>query len=347
MTETWASVCGPSNACTNFLANALVALHPDEPTLPLPSSSSTTSIFVLHSSGLTGSRMQACSLQGSLMSLAASLLRGHLPRPTAGVATALRFVLLPASHCLEQMDHSVHGAKSQSLSQACMLQETVSEVSPQGLPSYRGCTRTFRARSMTPPPHSAEQALQPLHSSSLQSTGQGCSWQLCICFRGGHALPPPVAGMMTERCSSWTPPPQVREHSVSSQSPTVQSWKNGCLAPFILNSSVRIFLRAQSSPSRPRNFALQVLRLVNIPFFSSVCSVDFIWPSSAAVFSPEVPSASFVCSSESLVVNIWISPSRVSLVSSQAASSNLISSSSSSRLSTVSVWMLRNLLARL
>mmetsp|Transcript_36489 Transcript_36489/g.113753 ORF Transcript_36489/g.113753 Transcript_36489/m.113753 type:complete len:201 (+) Transcript_36489:1166-1768(+) len=200
---------------------------------------------------------------------------------------------------------------------------------------------------MTPPPHSAEQALQPLHPESWQSTGQGCSWQLCICLRGGHLLPPPAAGRMTGRCSSWMPPPQLAEQSRDSQSPTVQSWKNAFLSPCNLNSSARIFLRAHSSLSRPRNFELQELRLWNIDTFSSVCSVDFIEPSSAAEFSPEVPSASFVCSSASLVVNIWISPSRVSLVSSQAASSNLISSSSSSRLSTVSVWMLRNLLARL
>mmetsp|Transcript_20265 Transcript_20265/g.55231 ORF Transcript_20265/g.55231 Transcript_20265/m.55231 type:complete len:367 (-) Transcript_20265:1089-2189(-) len=348
MRETWASAPWPSKAFRNIAANFFVASQPEEPTLPLPSSASTRSSFVEHISGMLLSLMQGCSLHFLRSSRSGLSTAGHSPRPTAACLTVRRRVLVPESQALEHSDHGVHFTSPQSLSHACMLQGMASEVSPQGSPSYLGCTLISRERWLTPPPQPAEHALKPLHCDILQLIGQGCSLHVCTCFVGGHCAPPPLGGVMIARVSSWVPPPQDAEHSFSSHfSATSQSWKKGCLSPFILLSSPRIFFKAQSSDSRERNLELQEVRISSIDFFSSECCTDFVWPSSPASFSLEVDSASLVCSLASFVVNASISASRVSLVSLQAASKFAISSSSSSRLSTVSPWMVRNLFCKL
>mmetsp|Transcript_12485 Transcript_12485/g.34298 ORF Transcript_12485/g.34298 Transcript_12485/m.34298 type:complete len:278 (+) Transcript_12485:632-1465(+) len=277
MMATCASAPAPSNPFRNIVANLMVASHPDLPTLPLPSTTNTKSTFVEHISGKLLSLMQACSLHFLRSSRSALSTSGHSPRPTAACLTVRCRVLVPESQALEQSDHFDHFDNTQSLSHACMLQGTASEVSPHGSPSYRGCTVISLERWLTPPPQPAEQALNSLHCDILQLIGQGSSLHCCICFVGGHFAPPPLGGVIIARVSSWVPPPQVTVQSFSSHfSATSQSWKKGCVAPFILFSSPRIFFKAQSSASRERNLELQEVRISSILCFSCTCWCDFV-----------------------------------------------------------------------
>mmetsp|Transcript_25237 Transcript_25237/g.79599 ORF Transcript_25237/g.79599 Transcript_25237/m.79599 type:complete len:568 (-) Transcript_25237:953-2656(-) len=346
ITATWASMSSPSKDSTNFSANSLVISQPSVSRLPLPSKRSTKSTLDMHLRAWVGCLGQGCTLHGLRWSRSRLSAAWHLPRPVAGSSTCLCLASFPVLHSLEQEDHPDQSPSTQSLSQACMPHGMTSVMAPQGSPSYLAWTLTMRVRSLTPPPHSAEHALKPLHADSSQSTGQVCSLQERSIVSGGQATPPPLAGTTTPRLSCWTPPPQLLEQSSGCQSVTWQSWKNGYASPLILNSSPRIFFRAHISDSNARIFWLQEDLVWCICTSSSSCSCAFILPSSAAVFSPAVASASFVFSLLSLISKVSISASRVFFVRSELASSSCISCSSSLRLSAIPASMLRNLFCR-
>mmetsp|Transcript_28840 Transcript_28840/g.82920 ORF Transcript_28840/g.82920 Transcript_28840/m.82920 type:complete len:272 (+) Transcript_28840:707-1522(+) len=268
--------------------------------LLLPSSMRSTSILEMHL------RLWQSIVLQYLLSRRSSLSTfQHLPSPRAGVLMARRRTLVPLSHAFEHADQSDQSASSQSASQDCMLHETDSVVSPQGVPSYRTSTSTWRMRSMTPPLHSAEHPLQPLQIESSQSTGQGCSLHRLTARSGGQDMPP--CGLETTfRVSIDVPPPQVAEHSSSCQSVTSQSWKKPEL-PCILYSSPRIFLRPHISLSKVRMFVLHSFLVSSMSFSRVWCSWPFKRPSSAAPFSPSVEVANFVCSPLCLISNCSIS----------------------------------------
>mmetsp|Transcript_2315 Transcript_2315/g.4372 ORF Transcript_2315/g.4372 Transcript_2315/m.4372 type:complete len:256 (-) Transcript_2315:54-821(-) len=199
MKESCASVSAPSNDVENSFANSFVVFQPSGPTVPLASKTTETSTWLLHTRGLAISCSQGPLLHFLNWRRFPDLLLGHLPMPTAGNLTNLNLFMLPVPHALEHLLHRVHRPSLQSRSQACMLHAWVTVVSPQGSPSYLGWTVILRVFSCTPPPQRAEQPLQPLHSPKEQSTGQGCSLQLCVIVSGGHAMPPPVGAVMTCR----------------------------------------------------------------------------------------------------------------------------------------------------
>mmetsp|Transcript_4720 Transcript_4720/g.13167 ORF Transcript_4720/g.13167 Transcript_4720/m.13167 type:complete len:247 (+) Transcript_4720:411-1151(+) len=192
------------------------------------------------------------------------------PVPSAG--TAMLFVRLwwPPPHATLHMPQLDHGPRTQSASHACTLQTCSSSVSSHASPPYFISTRTSRDRSLTPPPHSDEQALHPLQSPSWQSTGQGCSLHGSSSSNGGQGMPPSAA-MSTSRLRLRTPPPHVAEHSSSLQSLTSQSTRN-IFTPSTFINSPRIFTRAHIS-DRSSFCASQHFVSVSVysPFKSACC----------------------------------------------------------------------------
>mmetsp|Transcript_65519 Transcript_65519/g.213337 ORF Transcript_65519/g.213337 Transcript_65519/m.213337 type:complete len:219 (+) Transcript_65519:951-1607(+) len=201
----------------------------------------------------------------------------------------------PPLQIFEQLVHAVQSLNVQSASQDCKLHPTDSSVASQGSPAFSISTFTFRARSFTPPPHSALHALKPDHSSSTQSTGHLKVLHSCSICIGGHSIPP--FGLCSlERFMSCMPPPQVAEHSCGDQSVTSQS-ANSASLPAILYNSPRIFSNAQSS-------VLNSFWVLQCSAISAVYS--FCCSSNCLLFSPDwdsdstwslVEVARFVCCS--------------------------------------------------
>mmetsp|Transcript_76306 Transcript_76306/g.120487 ORF Transcript_76306/g.120487 Transcript_76306/m.120487 type:complete len:223 (-) Transcript_76306:648-1316(-) len=150
---------------------------------------------------------------------------GHLPDPSAGCFTNFVRFLVPPSQSLEHVDHFVQSLSSQSNSQAAILHALLSFCLPHGLPLYLIAILMSRTRCCTPPPHSAEHLLHPLHWSCLQSTGHGSLLQLLIAANGKHAAPPfgCVKTLLLNFCS---PPAHFFVHSSGAHFETSQSWKN-------------------------------------------------------------------------------------------------------------------------
>merc|ERR1719163_2691815 len=117
---------------TIFLAARIDFAQPFVPILPLPSITSTISVFTTHLSGTGG---HACMLQ--FFSWLRSSLVGQWPPPIAFSLITWVRLLCPPSHGLEQLDHTVQSARTQSLSHDCMLQLTTSSVSPHASPPSR------------------------------------------------------------------------------------------------------------------------------------------------------------------------------------------------------------------
>merc|ERR1719387_690267 len=267
---------------------------------------------------------------------------GQEPWPWAGSEMRRTRSCSPPSHSLEQGPQGVHSASSQSRSHDCMLHGSVSVVSPQRTPPCWGTRVTLRLRSFTPPPQSALQVLHPLQVSISQSMGQGKSLHVRSMVRGGQAAPPYAGWMLTLRLSICMPPPHVTVHSPGTHALTSQSDTSG-VSWLILKISLRIFLAPQISACNCSMFPLHSFIVFTYSDVIS-CNCEFLRRDcSSALFCFCVACASFACSSLSRVSNVSICASRFALSFSHCVSSSLSCSRSVSRLSTISVWMLRNL----
>merc|ERR1719183_1438389 len=102
---------------------------------------------------------------------------------------SLSLTELPTSHSFEQFDQGDQSERTQSLSQAWVLQASLSLVAPHGSPPCWGWRITPRTRCFTPPPHSALHPLQAVQSSRVQSIGQVKSLQDLDAISGGHFIP--------------------------------------------------------------------------------------------------------------------------------------------------------------
>mmetsp|Transcript_132346 Transcript_132346/g.423479 ORF Transcript_132346/g.423479 Transcript_132346/m.423479 type:complete len:401 (+) Transcript_132346:224-1426(+) len=224
------AICAVSAPASKAFTRAAPAFRtcskPASPMLPLPSRTSTTSSLALHCKmpPFFGWHSSLLHFLYSRRLLASS--PTQRPWPLAFCATWRSRTWNPPLQALEQGDQPVQPANLQSSSQASSPQLVLSVVESQGRPPPEGCCRVERTRSMMPPPHWALHALQPLHSSTTQSTGQVCSLHLRFMARGGHALPK-LDGTTMERTSFCTPPPHSALHSSAIQADTSQSWMKG------------------------------------------------------------------------------------------------------------------------
>merc|ERR1719387_978115 len=267
---------------------------------------------------------------------------GQEPWPWAGSEMRRTRSFNPPSHSLEQAPQAVQSASSQSRSHDCMLHGSVSVVSPQRAPPCSGVRITLRVRSFTPPPQSALQVLHPLQVSTSQSTGQGKSLHVRSMVSGGQAAPPYAGWILTLRLSSCMPPPHVTVHSPGTHSLTSQSATRG-VRSLILKISLRIFLAPQISAWSCSMFPLHSFIVFSYSAVISTSCELLRRDCSSASFCFFVAAASLVCSSFSRVSNDSICASKFALSFSHCVSNSLSCSRSVSRLSTISVWMLRNL----
>mmetsp|Transcript_66719 Transcript_66719/g.192748 ORF Transcript_66719/g.192748 Transcript_66719/m.192748 type:complete len:210 (+) Transcript_66719:682-1311(+) len=205
----------------SFSPRALTLAQPFSPMLPLPSKTMTMSNFEVHLS-VSPLGLHACWLQRRYCNRTSESGFAQVPWPFASVATFRLRSWKPPSQALEQRDHRVHCDRSQSRSQAALLQTALSDVASQGRPPPLGCRRTVRTRSLMPPPHWALQELQPPQDSRAQSLGQGCSLHRRCITSGGQAAPR-LAGTTTERTIFCVPPPQGALHSSGIHGDTSQS----------------------------------------------------------------------------------------------------------------------------
>mmetsp|Transcript_75964 Transcript_75964/g.120014 ORF Transcript_75964/g.120014 Transcript_75964/m.120014 type:complete len:255 (-) Transcript_75964:933-1697(-) len=200
----------------NIFAALISAFQPVFPRLPLPSMSRMTSRVVLHAIGRVDcATSHLCKAHSLYSNLLTDHSPGHFPCPSASTRINFWRLCVPPSQSLEQVLHAVQSVSSQSFSHAQPLQETVSDVVPQGWPPYFIATFTSRKRCLTPPPHGALHLLHPVHASNLQSTGHGWLLQLLIANSGKHFAPPSVPSGCTRtlRVSFCSPPSHDLVHS--------------------------------------------------------------------------------------------------------------------------------------
>mmetsp|Transcript_66449 Transcript_66449/g.187198 ORF Transcript_66449/g.187198 Transcript_66449/m.187198 type:complete len:477 (-) Transcript_66449:1176-2606(-) len=257
----------PTIALANIAANVCAACQPSSPRLPLPSSSRTTSISDLHwSVGRPGPRTQAWLLHGLYCRLCGLVLFGHEPRPAAALVTGRSRWLSPPLHAFEHEDQLVHAPSTQSLSQDCALQASVSVVPSQRLPPCSGSANTVRLRTLTPSPHPALQAVHAPQSPSWQSAGHCTSLQALTLARGGQAAPYLPGYRTTARLSLCVPPPHVAEQPSATQGDTSQSRAASCsrrLSASCWSSASRTLSSAHAWVSR--SFTLELHRCTDSP----------------------------------------------------------------------------------
>ena len=124
----------------------------------------------------------------------ASLACGHsLPPLRGGDRIVRERDWMPVSHFFVQVLNSVQPPITQSLGHGRVLHFRAAALSSHALPPCCGCFAP-RVRVCVPPPHVLEQALQELHCSIAQSTGQGCVLQVRVSVLG-HVTPPCWAPM--------------------------------------------------------------------------------------------------------------------------------------------------------
>merc|ERR1719487_2385852 len=134
---------------------------------------------------------------------------------------------------------AVQSSKTQSTSQECVLQATVSEVSGQGSPPWSSGVVTARFRALVPPPQSLVHRANGVHSPTAQSIGHFTpTLQARASFIGGHFAPNSFFSATTFRYMVCVPaipssPSQVFVHSSGTQGPNMQSWMSGD-SPFIV-----------------------------------------------------------------------------------------------------------------
>lgn len=141
---------------------------------------------------------------------------GHgVPPPSASRSTVSERDRFPVPH---SPVHAVHAPSvtSQSTTQTCVLQLTVSCNIGHTEPPCWGCVVTTRCLSCVPPPQGAEQLLHWLQGVTEQSTGHGCSLHTSLRNNGGQGVPLPEAATVTLRTYNRCPPPHVAVHSSAS-----------------------------------------------------------------------------------------------------------------------------------
>jgi len=86
----------------------------------------------------------------------------------------------------EQAAHSPHAYITQSIGQGWVWHERLSLADGQTTPPSDADVVTLRERDWLPAPQLTEHVVQPPKLLMVQSTGQFCELQLCVCDKSGH-----------------------------------------------------------------------------------------------------------------------------------------------------------------
>ena len=112
----------------------------------------------------------------------------------------------PEPHDLVHADHALNSDTTQCPAQSCVLQSRVSSRYGHALPPNCAAVVTLRDLDCDPVPHDLVHVVHAVKLDTTQCTGQLCVLQGRVSLRYGHAYPPTVAGVTTDRERDWVPP---------------------------------------------------------------------------------------------------------------------------------------------
>ena len=95
-------------------------------------------------------------------------------------------------------------------------------------PPFCGYCVMVKVRLWEPPPHEAEQPLNPVHWPWQSTGGHACSLHACRCGLAGQAAPPFWAGTATLKTCDCDPPPHATEQEPKPDHEPWQSTGQAC-----------------------------------------------------------------------------------------------------------------------
>mmetsp|Transcript_59249 Transcript_59249/g.184022 ORF Transcript_59249/g.184022 Transcript_59249/m.184022 type:complete len:342 (-) Transcript_59249:309-1334(-) len=173
-------------------------------------------------------------------------------------------VLVPPPHVAEHCVQLFQPPHWQSTGHGSVLHEVTACAGPsQAAPPFACFTTCARSREVVPLPHVREQAVQPLHSPHLQSTGQPLVLQVLFSVpEPSHRAPPKAAFWIVVRVLVMLPEPQVFVQDVQdSQLPHLQSTAQ----PWMLHASSSLLTPMHCFPPQAAGVWMARERVVTPP----------------------------------------------------------------------------------